>query len=141
VPARVTGRRRLHALTNLPDHTGSGLNTGALGPIAFGGADVPDQDVTLHGPAPLPSGAPRQRVDLVEHRVQRGELERRLRRLRRSGRRRADDRRHAGRRRDGHAAAQRRPGRPVRRRADGSAIMSPANRADPDTTDATGSFG
>jgi hypothetical protein len=64
-----------YILNNLPDHTsggttvdhnwnlvvnppgGSGLSGGSAGPIPVTGTDVSGQDVTLHGPTPLPAGA------------------------------------------------------------------------------------
>jgi hypothetical protein len=64
-----------YSLSNLPDHTsgggavdhdwnltvnppgGSDLNRGTAGPITVNGSDVPNQDVTLTGPTPLPAGA------------------------------------------------------------------------------------
>ena len=64
-----------YSLNNLPDHTsgggaidhnwtltvnppgGSGLSGAIAGPISVAGSDVTGQDVTLHGPTPLPAGA------------------------------------------------------------------------------------
>ncbi len=64
-----------YSLNNLPDHTsgggavdhnwsltvnppgGSGLSGATAGPISVAGANVTGQDVTLHGPTPLPAGA------------------------------------------------------------------------------------
>jgi len=76
-PCRLTSSQAdgSYTLPNLPDHTsgggsvdhtwnltvnppsGSELSSGTAGPITVDGSDVPDQNVTLQGPTPLPSGA------------------------------------------------------------------------------------
>lgn len=71
----TTNAAGFYSFNNLPDassggglvdHTwnlvvyppsGSGLSSGTLGPIPVAGADVNNQDITLHGPTPLPAGA------------------------------------------------------------------------------------
>ena len=64
-----------------------------------------------------------------------------LQHLHRSERRRRDDDRAAAAGLDGHAVALGRPERAVQEVPDGSAIMAPTNRANPDTTDSAGHFG